>query len=154
MNVIFKRIRKTNCQHKHTVFFWLLLKDRLSTRSLLKRKGMDLPSYNCVLCSSQVEESRFHLFLDCLFAQRCWEILGLQINDNDPLRIIEDFNNQLNIPFALEVIIIMTWSIWMARNDLIFKNIAASLISVRSRFKVEFALFVLRAKHSSQLAMS
>ena len=154
INVIFKKIWKTRCQHKHIVFFWLLLRDRLSTRGLLRRKGMDLPSYDCVLCSHHLEETQLHLFLDCPFAQRCWEILGLQIHDHDPLRIFESFINQLSVPFALDVIIIMSWCIWMARNDLIFKNMAASISSVRNRFKSEFALVVLRAKPSAQPALS
>jgi len=39
------------CQPKHKVFFfWLLLKDRLSTRNILRRKNMALESYNCVFC--------------------------------------------------------------------------------------------------------
>lgn len=29
-----------SCQPKHKVFFWLVLKDRISTRELLKRKNM------------------------------------------------------------------------------------------------------------------
>ena len=115
---------------------------------------MDLPSYDCVLCSHHLEETQLHLFLDCPFAQRCWEILGLQIHDHDPLRIFESFINQLSVPFALDVIIIMSWCIWMARNDLIFKNMAASISSVRNRFKSEFALVVLRAKPSAQPALS
>lgn len=39
---------KSNVQPKHKVFFWLLLKDRISTRGLLKRKNMEFPSYNCL----------------------------------------------------------------------------------------------------------
>jgi len=42
---IFKWIWKSSCQPKHKVFFWLLDQDRLSTRNLLKRKNMYLPSY-------------------------------------------------------------------------------------------------------------
>lgn len=33
----FKRIWKSSCQNKNKVFSWLLLKDRLSTRELLRR---------------------------------------------------------------------------------------------------------------------
>jgi hypothetical protein len=35
---------------KHKVFFWLLLKDRLSTRDLLQRQHLVLGSYTCDLC--------------------------------------------------------------------------------------------------------
>jgi hypothetical protein len=46
---IFKWIWKSSCQPKHKVFFWLLVQDRLSTRNILKRRNMQLPSFNCVL---------------------------------------------------------------------------------------------------------
>jgi hypothetical protein len=54
-------------------FFWLLLKDsRLSTRNLLKRKKMQVQSYNCELCQLATEETLNHLFLECPFARSCW----------------------------------------------------------------------------------
>ena len=65
-------IWKSFCQPKHMVFFWLLLKDRLSTRNIQKRKNMFLPSYSCVLCDMDTEESVHHLFLQCEFAKQCW----------------------------------------------------------------------------------
>jgi hypothetical protein len=46
--LVFSWLWKCSCQNKHKSFFWLLLKDRLSTRELLRR-NMELPSYNCVL---------------------------------------------------------------------------------------------------------
>ncbi|WVZ76722.1 hypothetical protein U9M48_024674 [Paspalum notatum var. saurae] len=60
-------------QPKHKVYFWLLLKDRLSTRDLLRRKTMQLPTYECVLCSNRVDESVQHLFLSCSFSQLVWQ---------------------------------------------------------------------------------
>jgi hypothetical protein len=59
---IYKWIWKSSCQHKHKVFFWLLSHDKLSTRNILRRKSMHLPSYNCVLCSLTTEETIQHLF--------------------------------------------------------------------------------------------
>ena len=48
---------KSSCQLKYKFFSWLLLKDRLSTCEILRRKNMFLPSYTCVLCSENIEES-------------------------------------------------------------------------------------------------
>jgi hypothetical protein len=59
------------CQPKHRVFFWLLLKDRLSTRNILRRKNMFLQTYTCVLCAHNIEETVHHLFLHCEFAKQC-----------------------------------------------------------------------------------
>ena len=47
---------------KHKFFFRLLLRDRLNTRNLLRRKNMHLDDYNCVLCNAGHEETSFHLF--------------------------------------------------------------------------------------------
>lgn len=72
---------RCSVQHKHKTFFWLLMKDRLSTRNLLKRRNMELPSYDCVLYTASNEESLHHLFLQCPFAQQCWQLINLDISD-------------------------------------------------------------------------
>jgi hypothetical protein len=54
---IFQWMCKSCVMGKHKFFFWLLLRDRLNTRELLKRKNMELDDYNCVLCRQGVEES-------------------------------------------------------------------------------------------------
>lgn len=150
----FKWIWKTFCQKMHIVFFWLLLRDRLSTRNLLKRRNMELPEYNCVLCASLHEETQEHLFLDCHFAQACWHLLGLLIPAVEPLQVIQELRVQLDVPFAMEVIILMSWCIWMARNDLIFRGILPIVARVKDRFKDEFALVILRAKPQLRPEMS
>jgi hypothetical protein len=38
----YQQLWKCLCQPKHKVFFWLLIKDRLSIRNILKRKNMHL----------------------------------------------------------------------------------------------------------------
>lgn len=146
---------KSAAQHKHKVFFWLLIKDRLSTRNLLRRRNMELPSYNCVLCTSSVEETTFHLFLECPFAQQCW--LLLQLHVSDPMNLfasLEAFKYQLHIPFFMDVIILLSWCIWMERNVLIFRNIIPSVQNCKERFCKEFALVILRAKNHLPLLMS
>jgi hypothetical protein len=60
----------------HNAFFWLLLKDRLCTRNIL-RKNRVLPSYDCVLFQQQLEETLQHLFLTCPLAISCWGFLNL-----------------------------------------------------------------------------
>ena len=65
----FKWLWKTSCQPKIKVFFWLLREDRLSTRNILRRKNMQLQSYNYVLCQSNSEETVQHLFLVCFFTK-------------------------------------------------------------------------------------
>ena len=50
LHPVYKWIWRSSCQNKHKVFFWLLIKDRLSTKELLKRKNMTLQDYSCILC--------------------------------------------------------------------------------------------------------
>ena len=51
---------------KHKFFFWLLLRDRLNTRNILRRKNRTLEdcwNNGCeVLCNNGCEETLFHLF--------------------------------------------------------------------------------------------
>ena len=92
----------SSCQNKHKVFFWLLLKDRLSTRNILRRKSMFFPSYNCVLCANNTEKTLEHLFLYCHFANACWGIIGLQVpNQADIFLEIENFKSQYTFFYEL-----------------------------------------------------
>ena len=103
----YKWLWKNCCQHKHKVFFWLLLKDRLSTRDLLGRKGMILQSHDCVLCNQNSRETLEHLFLVCPFATQFWASLALTVPTfQDHTEVVASFRQQLNIPFFMEVIIL------------------------------------------------
>ena len=61
------------------------MKDRLSTRGLLRRRNMEMEDYKCVLCNEQAEEIVEHLFIKCIFAQGCWRLINLSV---DPTTII------------------------------------------------------------------
>ena len=141
------------CQPKHKVFFWLLIKDRLSTRNILKRKNMVLDSYNCVLCNENVEETVEHLFLHCNFATQCWNFLNLDIPSNSDFPdIVVHFKSTLQSQFFMMVVILMCWTIWLARNDLIFKGIPANLGTSKSFLCKEFLLLMHRVKPSLSVA--
>jgi hypothetical protein len=71
------------------------------------------------------------------------------VTGSDPFQIIQSFKSHLNVAFFMDVLIIMSWTIWMARNDLIFKGINPTLHAAQERFK-EFALVILRAKESNK----
>lgn len=108
LHPVYKWLWKSSCQNKHKVFFWLLIKDRLSTRELLRRNHMELPDYSCVLCTASVEESLTHLFLECPFAIQCWDWINLHINHQlDPFQIFQSFKTQLHVSFFMEIIIVM-----------------------------------------------
>lgn len=68
---VFKWMWKSCCRGRHKFFFWLLLRDRLNTRNILRRKRRVLDDYSCALCSSNSEETLVHLFFTCSFSQWC-----------------------------------------------------------------------------------
>jgi hypothetical protein len=79
----------------------------------------------------------------------CWYSSGTIVpSSEDVLTIIEGLKVQVNLPFFLEIIITMCWSIWMMRNDIIFRNLAHTVRRCKALFKKEFALIILRAKAS------
>jgi hypothetical protein len=53
----------------------------------------------------------------------------------------------------MEIVITMCWAIWTCRNDAIFRAIPALVQNCRRIFRAEFALVILRAKPSNQLAL-
>ena len=145
----YKWLWKNCCQHKHKVFFWLLLKDRLSTRDLLERKGMILQSHECVLCNQHSRETLEHLFLTCPFATQFWASLGLLVPVfQEHVQVVSSFRRQLNIPFFMEIIILGCWGIWMSRNDFIFRQLTPSVQGGQGILKKELALATHRAKNS------
>jgi hypothetical protein len=112
LHPVYHWLWRSFCQNKHKVFFWLLIKDRLSTRELLRRKNMDLQNYNCILCNGSTDESLLHLFLDGPFATQCWAWLNIQVDHSfDPFQNLQGFKEQLRVPFFMEVIILMCWTI-------------------------------------------
>lgn len=110
---------------------------------------MHLDDYNCVLCTEALEESLVHLILECSFTRSCWFTLGLLIhNSSDPFGTLASFRAQLQQPFFMEIIVTMSWSIRMVRNDAIFKHVQPSVHHCKRIFRQEFALVILRAKNS------
>jgi hypothetical protein len=54
--------------------------------------------------------------------------------------------SKLNLPFAMEIIMISTWSIWITRNNAIFNNQRHDIRSWRSIFRQEISLLKYRIK--------
>jgi hypothetical protein len=46
---------------------------------------------------------------------------------SDPCLIVDNLKAQLGLPFFMEIIVTMCWSIWMMRNDAIFKGLPRSI---------------------------
>ena len=121
-------IWKLDTMPKILVFIWQLCRNALPVRLLLQSRGVDLDPL-CPLCG-QSNESMQHLFLACPNTLRVWdaaedhnwiprgflwgthaEIAGLLLTwQQHPLQLIRQ-----RISFLL-------WSIWKARNNVVFNH--------------------------------
>jgi hypothetical protein len=54
--------------------------------------------------------------------QECWSLFHLVVSQGDPFQVLSNFRDQLNVYFFMDIIILMSWCIRMARNDLIFRD--------------------------------
>lgn len=137
----YKWLWNSCCQNKHKIFFWLLIKDRLSTRNILRKKRMALPSYACVLCGSDTEETLEHLFFQCPLAVACWGLIQVQIENSAGIfEVVEDSKAQLHTPIFMSLVILLCWTIWTTRNHLIFQGVQPSLQRYREVFRKELLL--------------
>nr|TKW22750.1 hypothetical protein SEVIR_4G248600v2 [Setaria viridis] len=116
---------------------------------------MIMDSYTCELCILQKRETVAHLFLKCNFAKACWSSIGVIFaTTREPLHILNLIRRKLNVSFFMEIIVIMTWSIWTIRNDWTFNCKAPTVQEVKRRFVVELRTISLhRAKPSMAPAM-
>ena len=142
------------CQRRHKVFFWLLLKDRLNTRNLLRRKNCPLEDYTCILCDQGREETSQHLFWNCPFAQQCWKLI---CPHHSPLtstsQAVLHLKAKINQSFSMEIIVLTTWAIWITRNNYIFKQQNPTIAAWRYQFCKEFALLNFRTRPHLKLLL-
>ena len=102
----------------HKFFFWLLLRDRLNTRNLLRRKNMALNDYDCVLCNLAPEETCFHLFFECPFSRDCWATIPISWNLNlSPLDMILQARADFDNIIFREIFITACWVIWTKKQN-------------------------------------
>jgi hypothetical protein len=145
----FRWLWAATSQPKHKVLFWLLLKNMLNTRGMFRRKNMALDSYDCELCLLQREEALRHLFFKCSFAKNCWSLIGVNVPSwLKPERATRHIKRQLRLPFSMDIIITMCWSIWSERNSWLFSNEDPQPLKCKEKFTREFALVIHRAKKS------
>jgi hypothetical protein len=108
---------------------------------------MYLDSYDCVMCQDATEETLEHMFLECPFANDCWNLIGINIQTHASIfSAIQQIKNLARAQFFMIVAILMCRCIWSVRNDLIFKGIPQNLGTVKAVFSKELKILTLRAK--------
>ena len=56
------------------------------------------------------------------------------------------FKDQLRVPFFVEIIVLLCWSIWIVRNDAIFQRVVPMVKKAKCVFWKEFAIVIHQAK--------
>jgi hypothetical protein len=108
---------------------------------------MQLESYTSDLCLLQKEEKLRHLSLRCPFTKNYWMTIGVVVPSClRSERATRHIKRNLGLPFAMNIIIIMCWSIWMERNAWIFNNIAPSVDNYKANLKRDLPLVIHRTK--------
>lgn len=105
---------------KQTQFFSGYWRGHAKHQRAIGEEKYDAPRLQLPLCNGSAEESLIHLFLNCPFATQYWALLNIQVDFSlDPFQKLQSFKNQLQVSFFTEVTILMCWTFWKARNDLI-----------------------------------
>lgn len=148
---LFTWLWASNNLGKHKFFFWLLIRDRLNTRNLLRRKNMELEDYNCVLCNTGHEETSWHLFFECPFSQTCWNTIPIIWNLNlQPFDMVLEARETFGIKIFREIFIIACWIIWLTKNNVVFDNEQANVTTWKRRFRDELGHMCTKAKIAIQ----
>jgi hypothetical protein len=111
---VFEIIWKSKCTPRIKFFTWLILVDRLNTKTMLRKRNIgDRQDGNCVLCSTGEEEAIEHLLFSCLFESICWGVLDINwdtsINLSDRIMHARQTSG---LVFFTEISMIAAWEIW------------------------------------------
>jgi hypothetical protein len=122
---------------KNKIIIWLLFKDRINSRNLLRRNNykIDGDDYSCVLCNLNVEELSYHLIFQCLFSYECRDYLGINWDRN--LQFFDTIwkaKQDSHIGLFMEVFSIAAWEIWKRRNGEIFRGLVPIFQSWKDNF--------------------
>ncbi|XP_024640753.1 uncharacterized protein [Medicago truncatula] len=124
MKTVWKKVWGLQTIPRHKVLIWKIINRALPVRSELINRGIRC-SLLCPRCDSTIETIN-HLFLNCEHTRREW--FGSQLGINFQNENLTDFIDWL-ISFILNndksTIITMAallYSVWHARNQLVFKN--------------------------------
>lgn len=129
-----KALWKSNLLPKWKHFIWRVIHRAIPTKENLRKRGME-GEETCSMCHAEVETQN-HIFRLCPVSQMVWKSSWLGIISYTQMDIgVEDWiMNFLNLFFnqdgeedsRLLQFISILWSIWLHRNEIIFRNVSVS----------------------------
>jgi hypothetical protein len=67
--------------------------------------------------------------------------------------VMDSPKTQLNTPIFMSLVILICWTIWTTRNDLIFQEIQPSIVECRAYFRKELVLLMHRVRDKHKLVL-
>lgn len=128
---------------KVNLLMWRAEMDRLPTRIALKRRGVDIQDFGCVLCNA-ADESMEHIFTGCGFSFGVWSMIGswckigpvYAFDFSDILRLHEIASTSKWGKRIIKcIVMIACWAIWRSRNTTVFEGGTSKVIEVVSNTK-------------------
>jgi hypothetical protein len=150
---IFKIIWRSKCIPRIKFFAWLVLVDRLNTKTMLQRRHINIQGGDllCVMCNEGEQETIDHLFFACPFAKACWAAINFAWDDTaDILDRLILGGAEHPLPFFSEAAMVAAWELWKLRNDKVFQRRNPSLQLWLSNFKNQCYLQSLRFKDDAR----
>jgi len=151
----YRSIWKLDVAPKIRVFLWQLCHNSLPARGTLLRRGIHLDPL-CPSCSGDIEDMD-HIFMKCPLARQVWDLAVAHhwipanpfpyshVSIRDGLLLLI----QNRYP-CLSRVALLLWSIWKARNGLIFRNDSPSpmgpLACQTQLGRMDVAIFILGPK--------
>ncbi|GMI86725.1 hypothetical protein HRI_002341800 [Hibiscus trionum] len=133
-------------------FLWQVFKQRLPVKSELHRRGVNsLVDLNCPLCNSHVETIN-HLFFSCSFAWGLWmKFAGFwdinMVLPADAEGVFFYWNHakptSANDKLWKIISCSILWSLWLMRNDVVFKKLKPDPVNLLFVTKYRIALWFL-----------
>jgi len=120
----FKVLWKSQCTPRVKFFAWLVLMDRLNTKTMLRRRHLNIQDdVLCVMCNQGADEDIDHLFFTCPFVVQCWTSINFSWDVSLPLAERLMRANEVHaLDFFVEASLIAAWELWKLRNNKIFQR--------------------------------
>ncbi|KAM6589517.1 hypothetical protein CsatA_012122 [Cannabis sativa] len=127
-----KKFWKIKVPPKVLHFAWRALTDCLATRDQLRIKHVHVTSA-CVFCND-ASETTYHLFIECPFSVSCWNRSAVSLSASISTSFFDWFAEKWSRHDGdyIAEILMVSWSIWKARNNLIWNNRVSSAADVVS----------------------
>lgn len=121
-STFWKRVWNIRAPPKALSLVWRAVSNCLPTKSVLQTKHVTVEN-TCPVCNEEIE-TIFHSLVQCRAAALCWKVHNAEI----PTNVTMDFSVWLERNLSAKSvqnnarIVTLCWSIWRARNDLVWNN--------------------------------